>query len=68
MAPDPQASMDRTDESRSPLTFFLVLLSVAGLTPLGIWGALTFPNVLALALAVPFAALLAWSGTRLVRE
>lgn len=60
--------MGDAGETRSPLTFFLVLLSVAGLAPLGIWQALSFPNYLALGLAVPFAALLAWSGRRLVRE
>lgn len=60
--------MSDAEESRSPLTFFLVLLSVACLAPLGIWQALSFPNYVALGLAIPPAVLLVWSGTKLVRE
>lgn len=60
--------MSEADATRSPLTYWLVLLSVACLSPLGIWQALTFPNYLALALAVPPAALLAWAGNRMIHE
>lgn len=59
--------MTDAERSASPLIFFLVPFSVAVLAPLMIWEALTFPNYLALGLAVPFAALLAWSGIKVVR-
>lgn len=59
--------MTDAGSSPHPFFFFLVPLSVAGLTALGIWIALTFPNFLAMALTVLFVALLAWSGTRVVQ-
>lgn len=59
--------MTDPDDSRSPFHFAFLLLSVAGLAPLTIWAALSHPNYLAMALAAPFVALLAWSGTRVVR-
>lgn len=60
--------MSDADARPSTLAFVLMVLSFAGLVPLGIWQALTFPNLLGLALAAPFALLLAWSGLRVVRD
>lgn len=53
---------------RSPLNFALLVIGYAGLAPLAIWSVLSFPNLLAMGLAVPFAAVLAWAGWRLVEE
>lgn len=59
--------MTDDDRSASALVFSLVPFSVACLAPLMIWEALTFPNYLAMALAAPFALLLAWSGMKVIR-
>lgn len=55
-------------EDSSTLGFTLLVLAYLGLVPLGIWQALTFPNVTGLVLAAPFAALLAWAALRVVRD
>lgn len=60
--------MAREAAERSPLNFVLLVVGYAGLAPLVIWSVLSFPNLVAMALAVPFAALLAWAGWRLVEE